>query len=251
MNVDTTTPTGLKHAKKLGLVQSKMADVIFTPYIQEAAMLFDENHRGRFFTVLREPVDRMVSLYYYRRMATWEPNYDEKIKDMPIEEFVTTSGENWMVRTLTGFMSGQLELAHLNAAKEILRTKFLIGLVEEKTESFRRFEEFFGWRFPSPVAQTCKNNMIYFEWHSRNPHPPLEEDDPLVTKIRDLNKFDAALYEYARQLFQEQEALFWDAREQEITFDPQNIQSEIAPMVEVEVEVEAEKEGMVSMEGNA
>ena len=114
----------------------------------------------------------------------------------------------------------------MNAAKEILRSKFLIALEEEKTESFRRFEEYFGWRFPSPVSQTCKNNMIYFEWHSRNPHPSLEENDPLVTMIRDLNNFDAALYEYGCQLFQEQEALFWDARDQDVLFNPQNIQNE-------------------------
>lgn len=123
LNVDTTTPSGLKRAQGMGLAQSKMADVIFTPYVPEAAVLFDSNHRGRFFTILREPVDRMISLYYYKRLATWEHNYDPAIKDQTLEDFIQTYGENWMVRTLTGCMSGPLQLVHLNLAKEILRRK--------------------------------------------------------------------------------------------------------------------------------
>ena len=118
LNVDTTTIAGLKHAKDLGTVQSTMASVIFTSYVHEAAVLFDRNHRGRFFTLLRDPVDRVVSLYYYRRLD------NEKIKDMSLEDFVRTSGENWMVRMLSGYMSGPLEALHLNAAKEVLRSKF-------------------------------------------------------------------------------------------------------------------------------
>ena len=77
-----------------------MADVVFTPYIQEAAVIFDKFHRGRFFTMLREPIDRIVSLYYYRRIATWEPTYNPTLKDQTLEEFVNASGENWMVSTM-------------------------------------------------------------------------------------------------------------------------------------------------------
>jgi len=210
LNVDTTTPAGLKRAKGMGLAQSKMADVIFTPYVPEASVLFDSNHRGRFFTILREPVDRMISLYYYKRLATWEPNYDPAIKEQTLVYFMRNYGENWMVRTLTGCMSGPLQLAHLNLAKEILRRKFLIGILDEKTESLRRFEEYFGWKFPSPVSQTCKNNMFYHEWHSGNPHPPLE-DQAVAEKVRTLNMWDVALFEYGKQLFREQEHLFWKA----------------------------------------
>lgn len=207
INVDTTTIAGLKRAKTLGLVQSKTVSVIFTPYVQEAAILFDRNHRGRFFTLLRNPVERIISLYYFRRF------HDETVKTQSLDDFVRTSGENWMVRMLTGCMSGPLDMVHLNAAKEVLRSKFLIGLLEEKTESLRRFEEYFGWEIPSPVSQTCKNNMFYFEWNNANPHPMPEANDPVITKIQKMNMWDIALYEYGKQLFQEQEVIFWKKKE--------------------------------------
>lgn len=203
VNVDTTTIQGLRHAKAVGLVQSKMASVIFTPYIQDASNLFDVNHRGRFFTLLREPVERLVSLYYYRRIG------EDFVRNQSLEAYAQSAGENWMVRMLTSSMSGPLEAIHLNTAKEILRSKFIIGLLDEKTESFRRFEEYFGWTFPSPVAQTCKNNMYYFEWHNKNIHPMPDDDDPAIERMRKLNKWDIELYEYAKQLFREQKALFW------------------------------------------
>ena len=216
VNVDTTTIQGIQHAKTVGLVQSKMASVIYTPYIMDASNMFDVNHRGRFFTLLREPVDRIVSLYYYRRIN------EEYVKNQSLEAFAQSAGENWMVRMLTSSMSGPLEAVHLNTAKEILRSKFLIGLLEAKTESFRRFEEYFGWTFPNPVSQTCKNNMYYFEWHNKNPHPIHDENDPAIVRIKKTNKWDIELYEYAKQLFKEQKALFWGQKEKALTTWPKD-----------------------------
>ena len=208
VNVDTTTPLGLKRAKTLGLAPSRVADVVFTPYIHETTILFDMDHRGRFFTVLRDPVSRMQSLYYFRRM-------NGSLGDKTLEEFIRTAGENWMVRTLTDSMSGRIDVAMLDVAKEILRRKFLVGLFDEKTETLRRIELFFGWKFSSPVSQSCKNQLYYFEWLSHNPHPELEPDNPLTVLIQRQNRYDMELYEYAIQLFQEQEQLFWGGDEEE------------------------------------
>jgi len=202
VNVDLYTVEGITRAKNLGLVQSNLAEAMFTPFIHDSSVLFDKNHRGRLFTILRHPVDRIISLYYFLRI------YDNNIKKQPIDEFVRTSGENWMVRQLTGTMTGPIDEAHLNAAKEMLRRKFLVGTLEKKTESFRRFEEYFKWDVPSPRSENCKNDIFYFNWHVKNPHPMPEMGDAIYAQLERVNAYDIALYGYAQQLFDEQAVMF-------------------------------------------
>ncbi len=203
VNVDLFTIDGIDRAQKLGLMQSNLAEASFTPFVRESTVLFDENHRGRLFTIMRDPVERIVSLYYFLRLM------DQKVKTQSLEEFVSTSSSNWMVRTITGATTADnIDESHLNAAKELLRRKVLIGMLDEKTESFRRFEEFFGIGFESPLSDSCKNSILYFNWHVKNPHPLPKESDPIFSKIQRANHFDVQLHRYARQLFQEQAVLF-------------------------------------------
>ena len=202
VNVDLYTLEGIEHAKDMGLVQSNLAEVMFTPFAQESSTLFDSHHRGRLFTMIRHPVERMISLYYFLRL------WDNKVKAQNLNEFVQTSSNNWMVRALAQPDSDVLDESHLNTAKEVLRRKFLVGLMEDKTESFRRFEEFFGFAVPSPNAQSCKNDIFYINWHISNPHPVPDQNDHLYLIVQKTNAWDMALYDYAKQLFHEQEVLF-------------------------------------------
>lgn len=55
----------MERAKKLGLAQSGLADLIVTTYVYEANDLFDTQHRGRLFSVFRHPVDRAISMFHY------------------------------------------------------------------------------------------------------------------------------------------------------------------------------------------
>eukprot|EP00979_Chaetoceros_neogracilis_P009814 scaffold2250_cov289-Chaetoceros_neogracile.AAC.5 len=202
VNVDMYTVEGIERAKNLDLVQSNLAEALFTPFVHESSVLFDKNHRGRWFTIIRHPVDRIISLYYFLRI------YDNNVKKQSMDEFVRKSGQNWMVRTLTGAMVGPIDEMHLNAAKEMLRRKFLVGILAKKTESFRRFEEYFGWDVASSRSESCKNDIFYFNWHLKNPHPMPEEGDAIYINLKKVNALDIALYEYANQLFEEQSAIF-------------------------------------------
>lgn len=206
MNVDTTRPNGIARAHKLGLIPSRIAGAIFSPYAYEISSLFDQKHKGRFFTMMRDPISRIVSMYYYQQVQGLLPS-----EDTTIVQFVATNEDNWMTRMLTNqIMTGKIGAADLDVAKEILRRKFLIGLwAEDKTESMRRIEQYFGWKFPSPVAQNCKNDKLYFEWNNKNPHPSTENEDELILQIQKINRYDVELYAYAKQLYREQEDLFW------------------------------------------
>lgn len=214
LNVDPSTPLGIEHASELGLIPSRMADVVISPHLYLSTKLFDAKHKGRLFTFLRHPIDRLVSLYYFLRVP--EQNEIGEIasaavassssgvknaNNMTLEAFALSSTDNWHVRMLTNTLSGPVTVTHLDVAKEILRTKFLIGLLEKKTESLRRIETYFGWKIPSKVAQTCKNDMFYFEPLSKNPHPPMESDSSEVRIFLTRNQLDMELYQYAKLLF--------------------------------------------------
>ena len=209
VNVDTSTPLGLQRAADLGLIPSRTVDVVLTPHIREATQLFSQHHRGRLFGLFRHPVERVVSLYYFLRMPDQQETVglNVNIRNMTLEDFATSVSENWMVRSLTNVMSGPLDESHLNVAKEIIRRKFLVGILDEKTESLRRIEAYFGWNLPSRVSQKCKNNMFYFEPQSKNIHEPVNKDSREYMILKERNFFDLELYEYAKGLFEEQRSL--------------------------------------------
>ena len=207
-NVDTSTPMGIQRAAEIGLIPSRIVDVVLTPHVREATKLFDTHHKGRLFALFRNPVERVVSLYYFLRMPDQEAVIGLNVRDMSLEQFASDISENWMVRSLTSVLTDPLTDEHLGVAKEMLRTKFLIGLLDEKTESLRRIESYFGWNLPSKVSQTCKNNMFYFEPQSKNIHDYLDPESEEYAALAKHNQYDMELYEYAVSLFEAQSSLF-------------------------------------------
>ena len=53
---------------------------------------------------------------------------------------------NWMVRYLSNQMEGKLGKDQIEAAKEVLRRNFFIGLIDEFEESMEQFTNYFNWR---------------------------------------------------------------------------------------------------------
>jgi hypothetical protein len=180
----------------MGLIPARMVDVVLTPHIREAGQLFDAHHKGRLFAMFRDPIERIESLYYFLRMPDQEAAVGLSVNDMTLVQFATDFSENWMVRSLVGVMVGPIGQPHVDVAKQILKQKFLIGLLEEKTESLRRIEAYYGWRLPSRVSQTCKNL-----------HPATDRTSPEFAALFAVNVYDMQLYEYAKFLFEEQASL--------------------------------------------
>lgn len=99
VNVDTTNPAGIAKAKNLNLASSGLVDAIITSYVFESSELFSFDHRGRFFTVMRDPIERAVSMHGYLGKATWEQTYDPAFASMSLEEYAQSSKieNNWYV----------------------------------------------------------------------------------------------------------------------------------------------------------
>lgn len=211
VNVDTTTLPGLQRAAGMGLAQSQLADVIVTPHIYTAVTtLFDQGHRARMFTTIRHPIERAVSMYYYLSVADWEPTYDPDLTFVNVEMYARSDRveNNWMLRFLTGEMTGDLTERHLDVAKELLRTYCLVGLMEEKAESIRRFESYLGFAYRGPEGRDCRDKYLHWDYGNKHEHPTVEEGSTAWKLLYRNNELDMKLYEYALEVFQEQGKLF-------------------------------------------
>mmetsp|Transcript_7658 Transcript_7658/g.11135 ORF Transcript_7658/g.11135 Transcript_7658/m.11135 type:complete len:494 (+) Transcript_7658:50-1531(+) len=210
VNVDTTTIEGLQRAKKLGLAQSGLADAMVTQYYYDANDLFDFNHKGRLFTLFRHPIERSVSMFTYLQYADWEPTYNPDLAKMTIEEFAQSPfvENNWITRRLTNTLNGPINKKHVEVAMDLVRRKFIVGLLDRLEESMERFEKFFGWKYTiMPTNQEiCRENLLKSGANSnRKKMTKLEPDSEAYRLLASQNEYDIRLYKYIERLFDEQE----------------------------------------------
>ncbi len=87
VNVDAYSPKGIQRAKSLNLVTSKLADVVMSPLLHDAAALFTPTHKGRMFTLLRNPIERAASLFYFIQETQWKrpETRNDQFADITIE----------------------------------------------------------------------------------------------------------------------------------------------------------------------
>ena len=70
VNVDTLSRKGILRAEKMGLVPSNMADLIVTGSLNFAVEhLYDSMQKGRVLSLFRDPVERLISKFYYSQVA--------------------------------------------------------------------------------------------------------------------------------------------------------------------------------------
>lgn len=184
--------------------------------IDISSIIFNPKHKGRMFTMLRHPIHRAASLFYYtqdtskksrRRFLSAEIDH---AGELTIEEYFQGGrGENnWLVRYLANVMERKLTDKDLDVAKEVLRRKVLVGLLEEKSESMMRFSKMFGWRLKEGADSECHEMRLQWAWTGKHRHSPVEEGSDLWNLIMKQNEFDMKLYDYAVELFKEQRRLF-------------------------------------------
>ena len=208
VNVDTTTFQGIKRAKQLGLADTRLAEVMTSPELHLfAGSIFNRAQKGRMFAVFRDPINRAVSMYHYLTTASWDPLYDPSLKDLTIEEYATSASveHNWMTRFLVDKRGGQLTKHDMVTAKEILRTKCMVGIYEDLENSLKRFQLYFGWSQKSSPDQVreCRKAVLQ-AGDSRHSVPELEPGTNAYKALARVNMYDTELYEYAKMLYKMQ-----------------------------------------------
>jgi hypothetical protein len=199
--------------EETNLIDSGQVDMITTQYLHEGATLFDgEKHRGRCFTMMRHPIERAVSLFHYLGIAKHEPTYDPQLKYISIEMWARSNRVefNWMTRFLSNELDGDLTPTHVAIAKKILKEKCLVGLLEEKVQSWLHFEKYFGWRFNQEMRQ-CHEKLWNYAWSSKHQHEMIEEGSEAWELLYKQNRLDMELYKYATQIFEEQRLFLFES----------------------------------------
>jgi hypothetical protein len=209
VNVDTSTPTGIEHAKNLNVANLPGLNLVASSYFYDAAeKLFSEQHRGRCIAMMRHPVDRAVSLYAF--LAN-DPKNTVVLPGMSLEDYVNSDRveRNWMTRFLSNAKEDELTAEHLAIAKKVLETKCLVGLLKFKGESLSRIETYFGWTIDGEKASDCHMKLLDWNWPNKNKHNSVKEGSETWRKLETVNNLDMQLYKYAEKIYKLQgEAIF-------------------------------------------
>ncbi len=172
---------------------------------------------AKYFTILRHPVERVISLFYY--LVQSEAPFLKDGKRLTFDEYVESSDINlcnYQVRVVSGcrdldapagatpsevVVAAPVEPCHLEVAKRNIEDLFLAAAPLEKvTELALLVRRIYGW--PMRRLQTEYKNQTAVR-------PQASEVSPRLIKIiEEHNSYDMELYEWVQKRFAEQRQLF-------------------------------------------
>lgn len=221
VNVDCSSPEGIDRGVAHDLAESDLVDVFYSKDPYDLARLFapPKPVYGRGVVMVRNPIRRAVATY--KRLQMRKP---DMVKDMTLEQFALSDHlqDNFLTRTLSGNRDAPLTQTDLDAAKEVLKRKFVVGLYDDFEESVHRFEAFFGWKL-TDSSSSCQSKIIQREMDlDYNDFDSIPYDSAYAA-IAEKNREDLELYKYAEYLYQYQKrVLFGNAEIHDIMEASQN-----------------------------
>jgi len=147
----------------------------------------------KYFTFLREPVSRIVSLYYYIKSNPNHQHYNRIINNkISLKEFVnsdmTLELDNWMIRQLANIKveDRQVNQEHLVKCQEILDSHFaLVGIMENFNDDLIKLADILNWDSPP----------FYLKANVNKRKPKKDKISPeVLNSIQERNKYDIRLY---------------------------------------------------------
>lgn len=151
-----------------------------------------------YVTILRHPVDRILSLYHFLRRRP-DMNWYDQVRTMGVRDFVAQTDacrcNNGQVRRLSG-VGGDVPLTGdtLELAKRNLREHFmLVGITERFNAMLLLLAGELGLSWQDVLYS--RRNVGKYD------HTQAEISDDVVALIRQRNDLDLALYQFAQQMF--------------------------------------------------
>lgn len=208
------------------------------------------------FTIVREPIGRIVSLFWYKKDSTWEKSYDPKYRNQSMELFLKDAENDWLTYTLASavvprgepsgrgpFLASDADV--FGAARWVLLERMVVGFMDDMENSLALIFASFGWPWvagdvaklsrnvndrakaaagaatkeATPAATTASANagtevanvaaaQAVAKAAQTAKRSAAAEVDPMalyLPRIASLNRWDAALYKEARELYDEKQ----------------------------------------------
>ncbi|WP_264739377.1 sulfotransferase family protein [Cytobacillus firmus] len=191
-------PSSLPQFKK-DIVEKK--DIEFVTGHHPFGLHMYTNKPCAYITMLRDPVDRVISMYFYNLRKVNHPLH-KKVKELTFEEFIndkqlTRRTVNRQIQKIVGNLNP--EENDLKKAKKILAKHYkVVGITEMFDESIFLMKKELGWR------------DITYERKNYTADRPTKDQfsDEIIEQIKELNHLDIQLYNWAkRKLLEHLEAL--------------------------------------------
>jgi len=150
-----------------------------------------------YITLLRDPIERVISHYYYVRQSAAH-EFHESARKLNLREFLEYCSDDDQTRQ----MAGKCGVPHLRTdpdemletAKRNLSDFAAVGITEDFDRSVILMKRVLGWNYPFYTSQNITQDR------PRKEELPQESLDA----AREHNQLDLELYRYAKELFREQ-----------------------------------------------
>ena len=166
---------------------------------------FPESEEVTYFTMLRHPVKRLISNYYFilkqKKHHAHQIIIDNKytLKDY-VESGIVANTENAQLRLLSNSTSiphGQCTTDILEVAKNNIEKHFsIVGINERFDESLLLLQDYYHWRTPYYIRANVSGHGVRME----------DLDDETLQTLVTHNSLDLELYEWAKDRFERQVA---------------------------------------------
>ncbi|WP_100404817.1 sulfotransferase family 2 domain-containing protein [Bacillus solitudinis] len=151
--------------------------------------------KSTYITMLRDPIDRIISEYYFIRNIEWH-NLHSQVMNMSLEEYQKIPTNcNLQTHYILGEKFGKkLVDEDLEKAKKILLEHFsVVGITEMFDESVFLMKETFGWK-----------DIFYKKFNVSNSRLSKKEIPfEVLQQIAKNNSFDLQLYSFGKKLVEE------------------------------------------------
>lgn len=150
----------------------------------------------QYLTMLRHPVDRVISFYYFLRESPRHP-LNKKAMSLTLKEFILCEDrniQNQIHNLQTKMISGDGTASIEKAKKNIDEHFLMVGITERFNESLAIMRNKLGWNAP----YNNKHNVT-------KRRPKMEQVPAEIRKlIEQKNEIDFQLYEYGKGLLQKE-----------------------------------------------